>query len=49
MKLHDIQPTIIDAIGLYIDDPWEPGKRAQLTWLEAYKLGYFDSYMIMSK
>ena len=49
MKLHDIEPTGIDAIGLYIDDPWSPGKHAQLTWREAYKEGYFDSYMIMSR
>jgi len=49
MKLHNLQPTPIDGIGVFIDDPWSPGKRAQLTWRDAHKQGYFDSYMILSR
>jgi hypothetical protein len=49
MKLHKIERTDIDSVGLFIDDPWTPGKRSQLTWRQAFKEGYFDSYMVLSK
>jgi len=49
MKLHDIDRSGSAQIGLYIDDPWDPGKRSPLTWRQAYEIGYLDSYMIMSK
>jgi hypothetical protein len=49
MKLHDLRRTPVDSPGVIIDDPWSPGKHSPLTWREAFNLGYFDSYMVLSK
>jgi hypothetical protein len=49
MKLHKLERTPVDAPGVFIDDPWTPGKQSPLTWREAFDKGYFDSYMVLSK
>jgi hypothetical protein len=44
MKLHSIEHD-----GLRVDDPWTPGKRDLVSWSEAYKQGYFRSYIILTR
>jgi hypothetical protein len=43
MKLHSIEPS-----GLRMDDPWTPGKRHLVSWSDAYKQGYFRSYIVLT-
>jgi hypothetical protein len=44
MKLHSIETS-----GLRMDDPWTPGKRHLVSWSDAYKQGYFRSYIVLTR